>query len=75
MFDIYSSGYDSDAKCFYALAVMFDGERCRVRCNGFDPASRTIEHQSSLDIETLTEICDKITKEIYRLHINPALKK
>ena len=71
MFEIYSSGFDTKADCYFALAVMFNGERCRVRFNAFEPHNFRIDHQSNdLDQATILEIGKQMTKEVFRTHIN-----
>jgi hypothetical protein len=70
MFEITESGFDTEADCYFALATMYDGGTCRVRVNAFEPQNRRIDHQSGLPQEVILEICHKITKEVFRLHIN-----
>ena len=70
MYDIYSSGFDTKADCYFALAVMYTGERCRVRFNAFEPHNFRIDHQSNLPQEVLLEIGEKMTKDVFRKHIN-----
>ncbi len=74
MFDIYSSGFDTEADCYFALAVMYDGERCRVRVNAFEPQNFRIDHQSDLPQEAILEIGNKMVKEIFSRHINKTNK-
>ena len=70
MYDIYSSGFDTEADCYFALAVMYTGERCRVRFNAFEPHNFRIDHQSNLPQEVILEIGEKMTKDVFRTHIN-----
>ena len=76
MFEIQESGFDTEQGCYFAIATMYDGERCLVRFNAFEPRNFRIQHQStSLDQETILEIGEKMTKEVFRTHINPAMRK
>lgn len=70
LFDIYSSGFDTKAGCYFALATMYDGERCRVRFNAFEPRGYRVDHQSNLPQEAILEIAEKMVKEVFRVHIN-----
>jgi hypothetical protein len=70
MFEIQESGFDTEADCYFALAVMYDGERCRVRFNAFEPHNFRIDHQSDLPQEVILEIGKQMTKEVFRTHIN-----